>query len=179
MGSGAKTSMSKAPPRVMAPFRDTRMNQMAASEPSSPSASTAPTPDAAPSAHSTSGSGIGSIVPGALDLPGREPGAAESQATPVTDAVPVTTQDARDGASEAGAHSHGFGSSPGSELEANPPPLPHEGDAAAQHVEDATADLLRPMLRQWLTDNMPRMVEKALHIEVAETVRTSKNHDPS
>jgi hypothetical protein len=27
------------------------------------------------------------------------------------------------------------------------------------------------MLRQWLAENMPRMVEKALHIEVAETVK--------
>jgi len=27
------------------------------------------------------------------------------------------------------------------------------------------------MLRQWLADNMPRMVEKALHIEVAESVK--------
>lgn len=41
-------------------------------------------------------------------------------------------------------------------------------------VEDATADLLRPMLRQWLAENMPRMVEKALHIEVAESVRTGR-----
>jgi cell pole-organizing protein PopZ len=30
------------------------------------------------------------------------------------------------------------------------------------------------MLRQWLSDNMPRMVEKALHIEVAESVKTGK-----
>jgi cell pole-organizing protein PopZ len=40
-------------------------------------------------------------------------------------------------------------------------------------IEDATADLLRPMLRQWLADNMPRMVEKALHIEVAESVKSN------
>ena len=41
-------------------------------------------------------------------------------------------------------------------------------------IEDTTAELLRPMLRQWLADNMPRMVEKALHIEVAESVRTGR-----
>jgi hypothetical protein len=41
-------------------------------------------------------------------------------------------------------------------------------------IEDTTADLLRPMLRQWLADNMPRMVEKALHIEIAESVKTPK-----
>jgi cell pole-organizing protein PopZ len=41
-------------------------------------------------------------------------------------------------------------------------------------MEDTTADLLRPMLRQWLADNMPRMVEKALHIEIAESVKSPK-----
>lgn len=38
-------------------------------------------------------------------------------------------------------------------------------------IEDTTAELLRPMLRLWLSENMPRMVEKALHIEVAESVK--------
>lgn len=45
---------------------------------------------------------------------------------------------------------------------------------AAENIDDATADLLRPMLRQWLADNMPRMVEKALHIEIAETLKGPK-----
>jgi hypothetical protein len=61
-----------------------------------------------------------------------------------------------------------------------PPPVPPAppaaaaaGEAAAP-IEDSTADLLRPMLRQWLAENMPRMVEKALHIEVAESVKQSK-----
>ena len=45
---------------------------------------------------------------------------------------------------------------------------------SAGQIEDATAELLRPMLRQWLSENMPRMVEKALHIEVAESVRPGK-----
>jgi len=46
--------------------------------------------------------------------------------------------------------------------------------AAGPAIEDATAELLRPMLRQWLSENMPRMVEKALHIEVAESVKSGK-----
>jgi hypothetical protein len=33
-------------------------------------------------------------------------------------------------------------------------------------VEDAAAQLLRPILKQWLTDNMPKIVEKALMNEV-------------
>ena len=62
-----------------------------------------------------------------------------------------------------------------------PPPVPasvpHEAattPAAPAPIEDSTADLLRPMLRQWLAENMPRMVEKALHIEVAESVKTPR-----
>lgn len=48
-------------------------------------------------------------------------------------------------------------------------------------LEDTVAEMLRPMLRQWLDDNMPRMVEKALRVEVAEGVlsaqRQSKPRD--
>lgn len=48
-----------------------------------------------------------------------------------------------------------------------PPTLPenfsyHTNDA----VDDAAAQLLRPMLRQWLHENMPKIVEKALLSEV-------------
>jgi hypothetical protein len=60
-----------------------------------------------------------------------------------------------------------------------PPPVPAMSTAqpetvSAAPIEDSTADLLRPMLRQWLADNMPRMVEKALHIEVAESGKSVK-----
>lgn len=61
-----------------------------------------------------------------------------------------------------------------------PPPVPAAAQSAAAPgeapapIEDSTADLLRPMLRQWLAENMPRMVEKALHIEVAESVKSKK-----
>lgn len=53
-------------------------------------------------------------------------------------------------------------------------PVPVEATPADGGIEDTTADLLRPMLRQWLSENMPRMVEKALSIELAESVRTNK-----
>jgi uncharacterized protein len=59
---------------------------------------------------------------------------------------------------------------------ASPPAVPtaKPESFATGTIDDTTADLLRPMLRQWLADNMPRMVEKALHIEVAESVKTGK-----
>lgn len=36
-------------------------------------------------------------------------------------------------------------------------------------MEDAVADLLRPMLRTWLAENMPRIVERALRREMQES----------
>ena len=35
-------------------------------------------------------------------------------------------------------------------------------------MEDAAAQLLRPILKQWLTENMPKIVEKALRSEASE-----------
>lgn len=43
--------------------------------------------------------------------------------------------------------------------------LMHHPDGA---VEDAAAQLLRPMLRQWLQENMPKIVEKALRSEAGD-----------
>ena len=38
-------------------------------------------------------------------------------------------------------------------------------------AHDAAAEMLRPVLRQWLGENMPRIVETALQIEVAESLQ--------
>jgi len=45
-----------------------------------------------------------------------------------------------------------------------PPRLPelYASTEAADGAEDVAAQLLRPILRQWLTENMPKIVEKAL-----------------
>lgn len=39
---------------------------------------------------------------------------------------------------------------------------------AIRSLEDTVTELLRPMLREWLDANMPRIVEKALRVELAE-----------
>jgi cell pole-organizing protein PopZ len=65
--------------------------------------------------------------------------------TPVVVEVPLT---GAAGASEAPASAR--------------PPAP------VRTLEDAVADMVRPMLQQWITDNMPRIVEKALRGEVAK-----------
>ncbi|WP_409560454.1 DUF2497 domain-containing protein [Hyphomicrobium sp. MC8b] len=50
---------------------------------------------------------------------------------------------------------------------AQPPRLPDFpfGVESGGDVEDAAAQLLRPILRQWLSENMPKIVEKALMTE--------------
>lgn len=51
-----------------------------------------------------------------------------------------------------------------------PPVLP-EGALAPQHnsaIDDVAAQLLRPILKQWLSDNMPKIVEKALRSEASD-----------
>jgi len=48
---------------------------------------------------------------------------------------------------------------------------PAHASLAVRTLEDTVADLLRPMLRAWLDENMPRMVENALRIEMADSVR--------
>lgn len=54
-------------------------------------------------------------------------------------------------------------------LTPQPPPLNPQPQAASDQssngLEDAAAQLMRPILKQWLTDNMPRIVEKALRSE--------------
>ncbi len=46
---------------------------------------------------------------------------------------------------------------------------------AVRSLEDVISDMMRPMLQQWLTDNMPRIVEKALRVEAAKSVKTNGN----
>jgi hypothetical protein len=47
------------------------------------------------------------------------------------------------------------------------PPAP----PGVRTLEDTVVDLLRPMVRDWLDDNMPRLVEKALRIEATDRAR--------
>jgi cell pole-organizing protein PopZ len=54
-----------------------------------------------------------------------------------------------------------------------PPPLRHPMQQSAEAslaggLEDAAAQLLRPILKQWLSENMPKIVEKALRSEAGE-----------
>lgn len=55
-----------------------------------------------------------------------------------------------------------------------PAPVPSgsgDGGLGPRTLEDAVAEMLRPMLQQWVADNMPRIIERALRTEVASTMR--------
>ncbi len=51
-----------------------------------------------------------------------------------------------------------------------PSTLPATASESAldRHMEDAVADLLRPLLKTWLAENMPKIVERALRREMTE-----------
>jgi cell pole-organizing protein PopZ len=43
---------------------------------------------------------------------------------------------------------------------------------AVRSLEDVITDMLKPMLQQWLADNMPRIIERALRVEAANGVNS-------
>ncbi|NOT72329.1 MAG: DUF2497 domain-containing protein [Hyphomicrobium sp.] len=45
-------------------------------------------------------------------------------------------------------------------------------DLGQRTMEDAVADLLRPMLKTWLAENMPRIVERALRRELTDQLQS-------
>ncbi len=59
--------------------------------------------------------------------------------------------------------------------------VPHDhsgrGGPAPRTMEDTVAELLRPMLKTWLAENMPRIVERALRKELADNSRA--RHKPA
>lgn len=187
--SGAFPSLAAAqgkeePKRVMAPFKDTHFTRMGGPAPTAspspvapapaaaapaPAPAPAPTPVVAAQPYAGPSPDFAAIIPGQFDrasLVNGQPSYAASQPSPVPPkpyVAPVA-------------------------MPPPPPPLqqisepiqnalvpaPSGGGEEPGTIEDTTADLLRPMLRQWLADNMPRMVEKALHIEIAESIKAPK-----
>jgi cell pole-organizing protein PopZ len=51
------------------------------------------------------------------------------------------------------------------------------GPNMARKLDRSAAELLRPMLRQWLSDNMPRIVEEALRSELTNSQDPAKETD--
>lgn len=155
--------------RVMVPFRDMRMSRMATD---------APTQATAPSAEASAMDALMFSTP-----PVHEPApihhtlAPEFPAPPVQELfaapLPPPPQTFEDNTLSLD-DMHRFAAVMEQPQQRMPPPPPQQAASDAGGIEDTTADLLRPMLRQWLAENMPRMVEKALSIELAQSVKQSR-----
>lgn len=50
------------------------------------------------------------------------------------------------------------------------PPPPAAAASQQRTLEDVVADMLRPMLERWVSDNMPRIMERALRAELAKNM---------
>ena len=91
-----------------------------------------------------------------------QPAAAAEPAIPLTRVV-EPADPVRPGASSSAPASHH---------------LPATQAAPSRTLEDAVAEMLRPMLQQWVSDNMPRIIEKALRNEASQPAKpgsTSKS----
>lgn len=64
-----------------------------------------------------------------------------------------------------------------SEAGTSPKPGAAASGPAVRTLEDTVAELLRPMLRDWLDANMPRIVEKALKVELSDSAKRSGSAD--
>ncbi len=162
--AGPRALADDEPKRVMAPFKDTHFVRMssaaplASPQPSSPFPAFSAPPSAAPFAGNPMAADFGTIVPGELDR-------ASLSTPPMARAAPIAMPPPPLPAAEPARNASD---------QAPPANAGQTGTVETGTIEDATADLLRPMLRQWLADNMPRMVEKALHIEIAESLKVPK-----
>jgi cell pole-organizing protein PopZ len=100
-----------------------------------------------------------------------KPEAQANSAAPAAPAAPIREERPRGGAiSESPKPSAGQTERPQS--------IQSESAATAQPVrtlEDAVAEMLKPMLQQWLADNMPRIIEKALRVEATKAVSSQLN----
>jgi cell pole-organizing protein PopZ len=152
--------------RVMVPFRDMRMSRMSGGAPSG-AAAAAPAPANVSPLDSLLMSPEPAAAPSAPDFPVPPQDAFQASLPP----IPAPPQPLDNGLSLDDMHR--FASVVEQPRQAAPEPL-MSGSAGAAGIEDATADLLRPMLRQWLAENMPRMVEKALSIELAQSVKQTR-----
>jgi len=132
----------------------------------------APKPSSAPVAN---GAAAGS--PGASAI--AKPAAAAATAPVKTASTPVPVAEAASPVAKPAVLDKTKIARPPTASELTPSTLPLGG---VRTLDDTIIELLRPMIRQWLDDNMPRMVEKALRVELAASLQSkgaTSQTDPS
>lgn len=98
-------------------------------------------------------------------------------AAPDSAGNPDTTENAADGnaavmsLNAALERVTGLGSQPEVPATAATPAAARSQSADERSLDEAAAELLRPLVREWLDKNMPRIFERALRIEMAESVK--------
>jgi hypothetical protein len=143
------------------------------------------TPETPPKTASTAPVSPGRALEAASDkpVPSRAPAAAAEPPKPVTTSVeaaaakPVPGDGAKRpelSALDTLAQGLAGAKPPAKPATASKPPVtpaPEQkaspGNSGGRSLEDTVAEMLRPMLREWLDANMPRIVEKALRVELA------------
>lgn len=150
--------------REMASFRDSRMSGMGAmsSKPYVPSTDAAPAPYVPPAP---------TPEPVAVQAPVYIPAPAPQPRAPMFG--PIFSPAVQAPAPQAPLPRHEAPQYP--VLNSRPPALP-DNSLMGGAVEDAAAQMLRPILRQWLTDNMPKIVEKALRSEAGSEMDPHQQH---
>lgn len=156
--------------RVMAPFKDTRFSKMSGPAPSAPAAAAASPPVPPPAAPVAEPQGLAAF-PSNPSLAVEAPAFNPAEMAPPAAQTSAITPPPMPGSLEAALVSALQSAEAPLAPMYNPGAAPVAGNGS---IEDTTAELLRPMLRQWLSENMPRMVEKALFIEVAESVKSGR-----
>lgn len=162
--------------RVMVPFKDCKMSRMGQLNASNPKPAVDTPIAPVPADALSSGSWAGTF-------PQTRPAAPSPYAAPVSDfgtIVPSRMEPAYGHQAETVIQSP-LSHNPMPQYQQPVPQEPlkngygHHPSNAANPVDDAAAQLLRPMLRQWLTDNMPKIVEQALLSEITQGGPAKKN----
>jgi len=60
-----------------------------------------------------------------------------------------------------------------------PAPAPEPARGGQSSVADVVRDLLRPMIRRWLDENLQALAERIIRAEVAEAMLGSADTDPA
>ena len=181
--AAAPAAAKPTPPAVTAPGpAATSAPQATAPAPTPPGATPAAAP-AKPTAASAPTAPAPAAQPGAPAPAAAKPAAPPAPAPAPNATAPAATAPAAGQAGPA-AQSASATTAPAPGVPASASATEPPGTAAAppavaaplgdvRTLEDTVVELLRPMLRKWLDDNMPRIVEKALRVEIARSTATT------
>lgn len=108
-------------------------------------------------------------------IDGASLGATPSGVTPLGPAQPTATLQVPAGVNEASPST----ATASARAATTPLQAAVAGKSAVRTMEDTVAEMLRPMLRDWLDAHMPNIVEKAMKNELAEREQRKSGQKPN